>query len=105
MEPEYLSLFTNTGNFTIQVRFKDSDSSIATQTMKAEEIKKLLNFDGESFISKMRFDDHLAEIEKIDISISKNRIILHARLLWEVIDVLPNLHCSRPATPAAEVCR
>ena len=39
MEPEYLSLFTNTGNFTIQVRFKDSDSSIATQTMKAEEIK------------------------------------------------------------------
>ena len=40
MEPEYLSLFTNTGNFTIQVRFKDSDSSIATQTMKAEEIKK-----------------------------------------------------------------
>lgn len=81
MEPEYLSLFTNTGNFTIQVLFKDSDSSIATQTMKAEEIKKLLNFDGESFISKMRFDDHLAEIEKIDISISKNRIILHARLL------------------------
>ena len=81
MEPEYLSLFTNTGNFTILVRFKDSDSSIATQTMKAEEIKKLLNFDGESFISKMRFDDHLAEIEKIDISISKNRIILHARLL------------------------
>ena len=81
MEPEYLSLFTNTGNFTIQVRFKDSDSSIAIQTMKAEEIKNLLNFDGESFISKMRFDDHLAEIEKIDTSISKNRIILHARLL------------------------
>lgn len=81
MEPEYLSLFTNTGNFTIQVRFKDSDSFIATQTMKAEEIKNLLNFDGESFISRMRFDDHLAEIEKIDISISKNRLILHARLL------------------------
>ena len=81
MEPEYLSLFTNAGNFTMQVCFKNSDSSIATQTMKAEEIKKLLNFDGESFISKMRFDDHLAEIEKIDISISKNRIILHARLL------------------------
>ena len=49
--------------------------------MKAEEIENLLNFDGESFISKMRFDDHLAEIEKIDILISKNRIILHARLL------------------------
>ena len=81
MEPEYLTLFTNTGNFTIQVRFKNSYSSVATQKMKADEIKNLLNLDGESFITKMRFDDHLAEIEKIDVSISKNRIILHARLL------------------------
>jgi hypothetical protein len=27
----------------------------------------------------MRFDDHLAEIEKIDIFLSKNRIVLRAR--------------------------
>ena len=81
MEPEYLALFSNTGNITIQVRFKDSDSSISDQKIDAGEIQKLISSDGKSFISKMRFDDHLAEIERIEMSISKSRIILHARLL------------------------
>ncbi len=79
MEPEYLALFSNTGNITIQVCFKDSDSSVSHQKLDAGEIKKLISHDGKSFISKMRFDDHLAEIEKIDIFLSKNRIVLHAR--------------------------
>ena len=81
MEPEYLALFSNTGNITIQVRFKDSDSSISDQKIDAGEIQKLISSDGKSFISKMRFDDHLAEIERIEMSISKRRVILHARLL------------------------
>ena len=81
MVPEYLALFSNTGNITIQVRFKDSDSSVSDQKIDAGEIQKLISPDGKSFISKMRFDDHLAEIERIEMSISKSRIILHARLL------------------------
>ncbi len=81
MEPEYLALFSNTGNITIHVRFKDSDSSVSDQKIDAGEIQKLISPDGKSFISKMRFDDHLAEIERIEMSISKSRIILHARLL------------------------
>ena len=81
MEPEYLALFSNTGNITIHVRFKDSDSSVSDQNIDAGEIQKLISPDGKSFISKMRFDDHLAEIERIEMSISKSRIILHARLL------------------------
>ena len=81
MEPEYLALFSNTGNITIHVRFKDSDSSVSDQKIDAGEIQKLISPDGKSFISKMRFDEHLAEIERIEMSISKSRIILHARKL------------------------
>ena len=80
MEPEYLALFSNTGNITIQVRFKDSDSSVSEQKMDVGEVQKLISPDGKSFISKMRFDDHLAEIEKMELFIPKNRIVLHARL-------------------------
>ena len=80
MGPEYLALFSNTGDMTIQVHFKDSESSVIEQKLDAGEIQKLINPDGKSFISEMRFDDHLAEIEKIDIFLSKNRIILHVRL-------------------------
>ena len=80
MVPEYLALFSNTGNITIQVRFKDSDSSVSEQKMDVGEVQKLISPDGKSFISKMRFDDHLAEIEKMELFVSKKRIVLHARL-------------------------
>ena len=80
MVPEYLALFSNTGNITIQVRFKDSDSSVSEQKMDVGEVQKLISPDGKSFISKMRFDDHLAEIEKMELFIPKYRIVLHARL-------------------------
>ena len=80
MVPEYLALFSNTGNITIQVRFNDSDSSVSEQKLDVGEVQKLISPDGKSFISKMRFDDHLAEIEKMELFIPKNRIVLHARL-------------------------
>ena len=80
MVPEYLALFSNTGNITIQVRFKDSDSSVSEQKMDVGEVQKLIRPDGKSFISKIRFDDHLAEIEKREGGSPKNRIVLHARL-------------------------
>lgn len=80
MVPEYLALFSNTGNITIQVRFKDSDSSVSEQKMDVGEVQKLISPDGKSFISKMRFDDHLAEIEKMELFIPINCIVLHARL-------------------------
>ena len=80
MVPEYLALFSNTGNITIQVRFKDSDSSVSEQKMDVGEVQTLTSPAGTSFIPKMRSDDHLAEIEKMELFIPKNRIVLHARL-------------------------
>ena len=81
MEQEYLELFSNTGNIIIQVRFKDSESSVSEQKMDAGEVQKLISPDKKYFISKMRFDNHLAEIEKIELFASTNRVVLHARLL------------------------
>lgn len=49
MVPEYLALFSNTGNITIQVRFKDSDSSVSEQKMDVGEVQKLISPDGKSF--------------------------------------------------------
>ena len=80
MEPEYLLMFSNTGGITIQVRFKNFDGSISNQKMHPQEISKLVNSDGDGFISKMRFDDYLFDIEKIDISILKKRIVVYAYL-------------------------
>ena len=81
MELEYLGLFSNTGDTTVSVRFNNTYSSITEQKLDAGEIRKLISPDGKSFITKMRFDDHLARIEKIDILLSKNRIVMHARLV------------------------
>ena len=81
MEPEYLSLFSNAGNFRVQVRLKNSLGPVRDLKMEACEIQKLLNSDGKSFISKMRFDDHLAELEKIEIFFANTLLILHARFL------------------------
>lgn len=80
MQPEYLALFSNSGNLVIKVLFKDSDRSISEQKLNASEIQKLVNPDGKLFIPKIRFDDHLADLEKVDIFVSENRIVLHARL-------------------------
>lgn len=77
MEQEYLTLFSNTGNIKVQVFFNGSDSTIQEQKLEASEIRKLVNYDGKSFISKMRFDGYLAEIKKIDIRLPENIISLY----------------------------
>lgn len=87
MEPEFLELFSNTGYLTIQARFKQSGISITDQKLKPGEIQNLVSADGKSFITEMRFDDHLGRIEKIDIFPSKNRIALHVRLHSNPADI------------------
>jgi hypothetical protein len=81
MEPEYLTFFSNTGSITVRVRFKDTNASIREQRMHPDEIQKLINGSHGGFISRMYFDEHLMELEKIEISILENRVVLHARPL------------------------
>lgn len=81
MEPEYLMFFSNTGSITVRVRFKNFNGSISEQRMHPNELQKLINDNHDGFISHMYFDDHLMELEKIEISILENRVVLHARPL------------------------
>lgn len=43
MDLEYLALFSNTGEFTIQVRFNRSANFVADQKMSANEILRLVD--------------------------------------------------------------
>lgn len=72
--PEFLSLFSNDGDFLVKVKFKGSDAWIADQTMSADEINKLIDPSTGSFFSKMYFDDHLLNINSFCVDLTKKRI-------------------------------
>ena len=77
MEPEYLSLFSNTGTVAIEVRFKNFDGSVRTQMMHPSEISKLIRTDQNGFVARMFFDEHPMNLDKIEIIVKENRIVLH----------------------------
>ena len=78
MEPEYLSLFSNTGKVTIEVCFKNFDGSVRAQIMQPSEISKLISTDQTGFVAQMFFDEHPMNLDKIEIIVEENRIVLHA---------------------------
>jgi hypothetical protein len=65
--PEFLSIFSNHGDYQVNVKFKDSDASISSQTMIVDEINKLIDLSTGIFFEKMYFDDHLFTIHKYEI--------------------------------------
>ena len=77
--PEYLNLFSNQGEYRIQVNFKDSNSCVSDISMAPSEIEKLVDQSTGLFYSKMYFDDHLHEIYKYEIDPLKNIIKIKAR--------------------------
>lgn len=79
MEPEYLTLFSNIGSIVVRVRFKNSDGSISERRMHPTEIQKLIHENQGFFLSRIYFDERLMELEKIEISVPDNRVVLHAR--------------------------
>ena len=78
MEPEYLSLFSNTGTVAVEVRFKNFDGSVRSQMMRPREISKLIGTDQNGFVARMSFDEHPMKLDKIEIIVEENRIVLHA---------------------------
>jgi len=72
--PEFLSLFVNEGDFLVKVKFKGSDARIADQTMSADEINKFIDPSTGAFFNKMYFDDHLLNIYRISIDMTKKHV-------------------------------
>ena len=77
--PEYLSLFSNQGDYQVQVRFKDNDGCVARQAMMADEITNLVDPRTGAFYGKMYLDDHLFEINKYEIDPTKMTLLIKAR--------------------------
>jgi len=72
--PEYLSLFSNQGEFKVQVIFKSSDSCVSDSKMNPDEILKLIDQTTGQFYEKIYFDDHLHNIYKYEIDPSKHSL-------------------------------
>ena len=79
MQPEYLLLFSNTGSTTVTVHFMDTDGSVRKQLMQPHELTKLISHDERGFLSEMSFDEHLMRLERIEILVEKNQVILHVK--------------------------
>ncbi len=79
MEPEYLSLFSNAGGTAVSVHFTDNDGSIREQLMHPHELTKLIGHDEQGFLAQMFFDEQLMRLDRIEILVGKNQVILHVR--------------------------
>ena len=79
MEPEYLELFSNTGRTAVSVNFKATDGAVREQFMQPSELTKLIQADGQYFLSRLQFDEHLMRLEKIEILVQENHVVLHVR--------------------------
>ena len=65
--PEYLNFFQSSGEYRVQVRFKNSSAQIAEVSMAADEISQLIDPATGAYYTKMYFDGHLCDIYKYEI--------------------------------------
>lgn len=76
--PEYFSLFSGEGEFSVEVRFK-GDGFVAPRKATAQEIVNLMNLKTGTFHTSMTFDDHLFEVHKYEINPIRKQLIIKAR--------------------------
>lgn len=76
---EYLTLFSNTGNIDVSVRFKDHDGSVSNVSMEATELSKLVDPESGEFLKAMSFDEWPFEILKYEVDPVRNRLIITAK--------------------------
>lgn len=74
--PEYLLLFSNSGDITVKVVFKDYKGQVAEQSMSPDEVNKLTTKDG--FLKSMTFDEWPFKILKYEINPICNELTIHA---------------------------
>jgi len=77
--PEYLMLFSNDGDFKIDVKFKDHPGNISKLAMNANEVVNLISPSTGRFYTEMRFDDWLFEIYNYRIDPLKKQLTIMAR--------------------------
>lgn len=76
--PEYFSLFSESGEFSVEVRFK-GEGFVASRSATAHDISQLIDPETGRFYVAMTFDDHLFEIYKYEIDPINKKLIICAR--------------------------
>jgi hypothetical protein len=76
---EYLLLFSNRGETKVQVKFKNFDGFVATQTMAPSEIVRLVSEENGKFLKTMTFDEWPFEIYRYEIDPIRNTLTIRAR--------------------------
>lgn len=76
---EYLLTFSDTGPIKVRVKFEKSPASIAERRMEPQQINSLIDPRTDDFVTAMTFDEHLFELTRIDLSLTRKTLTLHAR--------------------------
>lgn len=76
--PEYFSLFSAEGEFSVHVQLK-GDGFVAPRKATAQEIVHLMNPQTGTFHTSMRFDDPLFEVYQYETDPIKNQLLIKAR--------------------------
>lgn len=79
--PEYLETFSDVGPIKVRVRFAEGPAWISGRRMRAEEIASLIDAATGDFFTEMTFDDSPHQITRIELSLLRNTLTLHARAL------------------------
>lgn len=80
MIPEYLTLFSGTGEVDVEVSFIDCAGMVSHRRMRAEEVLRLVDSEHDGFVTRMSFDEIPFEIAKYEIDPVHKRLTIHARM-------------------------
>lgn len=76
---EYLLTFSHTGPITVRVNFEQSSAWVAERRMQPQDINSLIDPLTGDFLIAMTFDEHLFELTRIYLSLTKKTLTIHAR--------------------------
>lgn len=76
--PEYFSLFSGEGEFSVEVKFK-SDGFVQPRRATVQAIAGLMDAEAGTFHTALTFDEHLFEVYKYEIDPLKKKLVIHAR--------------------------
>jgi len=76
---EYYLTFSNKGSIKVRVKFEKSTAQLADMRMQPQNITALIDPETGDFITAMTFDDHLFELTRVDLSLARKTLTIHAR--------------------------
>lgn len=98
--PEYCSIFNDTGEIKVEVRFKNFDGNVRNFNMKPCDIAKLIDPESGQFYSEMDFDEWRFYVYRYEIDPLRKKLIIRATgdLSYLDINVSKHIHWEQVET-------